>query len=70
MCGLTVDAINAKGGNNVNKHLAYLALSNSATDEWERFNIDKTIVIEDFETMVEGTYDLIDDIDYSITRKK
>ena len=69
MCGLTIDKINEKGGNNVNKHLAYLALSNSATDVWEDFNIDKTIVVEDFETMVEGTYDLIDDQDYSITRK-
>lgn len=69
MCGLTIDAINAKGGNNVNKHLAYLALTNSATDEWKDFNIDKTLIIDDFETMVEGTYDFIDDEDYSITRK-
>ena len=68
MCGLTIDTINAKGGNNPNKHLAYMALSNSATDEWEGFNIDKTIVIKDFETNVYGTYDLIDDIDYSVTR--
>lgn len=28
MCGLTIDAINAKGGNNVNKHLAYMACLN------------------------------------------
>ena len=35
MCGLTIDDINAKGGNNPNKHLAYLALANSATDVWE-----------------------------------
>lgn len=34
MCGLTIDKINEKGGNNVNKHLAYMALTNSATDEW------------------------------------
>lgn len=34
MCGLTIDKINSKGGNNVNKHLAYMALTNSATDEW------------------------------------
>lgn len=46
-----------------------MALSNSATDVWENFDIDKTIVVDDFETMVEGTYDLIDDQDYSITRK-
>lgn len=68
MCGLTIDKINEKGGNNPNKHLAYLALANSATDVWEEFNIDKTIVIDDFGTEVYGTYDFIDDVDYSITR--
>ena len=68
MCGLTIDDINAKGGNNPNKHLAYLALANSATDVWEEFDIDKTIVINDFETEVYGTYDFIDDSDYSVTR--
>lgn len=68
MCGLTIDDINAKGGNNPNKHLAYLALANSATDVWEEFDIDKTIVIDDFETDVMGTYDLVDDADYSIKR--
>ena len=69
MCGLTINKINAKGGNNVNKHLAYMALTNSATDEWKEFDIDRCIVIDDFETNVFGTFDLIDDIDYSITRK-
>lgn len=69
MCGLTIDKINSKGGNNVNKHLAYMALSNSATDEWEEFDIDKSIVIDDFETDVYGTFDFVDETDYSITRK-
>lgn len=69
MCGLTVDKINEKGGNNVNKHLAYLALSNSATDVWADFDIDKSIVIDDFETNVYGTFDFVDETDYSITRK-
>ena len=68
MCGLTIDDINKKGGNNPNKHLAYMALANSATDVWEDFDIDKTIVIDDFETNVFGTYDLVDDEDYSIKR--
>lgn len=68
MCGLTIGKINEKGGNNVNKHLAYMALTNSATDEWTGFDIDRTIVINDFETNVSGEYDLIDDSDYSITR--
>ena len=68
MCGLTIDSINEKGGNNPNKHLAYMALTNSATDIWEEFDIDKTIVINDFETDVFGTYDLVDDEDYTIKR--
>ena len=34
MCGLSLDLINKKGGVNVNKFLAYLALNNSATDQW------------------------------------
>ena len=68
MCGLTIDSINEKGGNNPNKHLAYMALTNSATDVWEEFDIDKTIVIDDFETNVYGTYDLVDDTDYSVKR--
>ena len=68
MCGLTIGSINAKGGNNPNKHLAYMALTNSATDVWYEFDIDKTIVIDDFETDVYGTYDLVDDVDYSIKR--
>ena len=69
MCGLTIDKINQKGGNNVNKHLAYMALTNSATDEWKEFDIDKSIVIDDFETNVYGTFDFVDETDYSITRK-
>lgn len=68
MCGLTLDSINSKGGNNPNKHLAYMALTNSATDVWDEFDIDKSIVIDDFETNVYGTYDLVDDTDYSIKR--
>lgn len=69
MCGLTLEKINEKGGNNVNKHLAYLALSNSATDTWSEFDIDKSIVVDDFETDVYGTFDFVDETDYSITRK-
>lgn len=69
MCGLTIDKINAKGGNNANKHLAYMALANSATDEWKDFDIDRCIVVDDFETNVQGVFDFIDDVDYSITRR-
>ena len=69
MCGLTIDKINSKGGNNVNKHLAYMALANSATDQWVDFDIDRCIVIDDFETNVPGTFDFIDETNYSIERK-
>lgn len=69
LCGLTTERINAKGGINVNKYLAYMALSSSATDEWEGFDIDRCIVVDDFETNVAGTFDFIDESDYSITRK-
>lgn len=69
MCGLTIEKINSKGGNNVNKHLAYMALTNSATDRWVDFDIDRCIVIDDFETNVTGTFDFIDETDYSIIRK-
>lgn len=72
MCGLTVDKINEKGGMNINKFLAYLALSNSATDLWEnvfdkKFDIDKSIVVDDFETMVKCKVDNIDYETYEIT---
>ena len=68
MCGLSVDLINKKGGVNVNKFLAYLALNNSATDQWCDFDITKTIVVDDFETMVNGVVDFIDDKTYEIKR--
>lgn len=70
MCGLTVDDINSKGGVNINKFQAYLALSNSATDEWKRFNIHKSIVVDDLETNVYSLVDYIDDRTYEITRQK
>ena len=70
MCGLTVDEINRQGGINVNKYLAYLALSNSATDHWEDFDIDRCIVVPDFETEVFGEVDFIDDVTYEVTRQE
>lgn len=69
MCGLSIEDINKQGGINPNKFLAYLALNNSATDVWEDFNIDKAIVVEDFETEVEGKNDHIDDVTYEIKRE-
>ena len=70
MCGLTIEDINDQGGINTNKYLAYFALNNSATEVWEDFDIDKSIVVDDFETSVEGEVDYIDDVTYEITRKK
>lgn len=69
-CGLSVDDINKKGGSNTNKYLAYLALQNSATELWESFDIDRSIVVEDFETMVGGYVDFIDYKTYKITEKQ
>lgn len=68
MCGLTVEEINEAGGTNENKFLAYLALGNSATDVWEDFDIDKSIVVDDFETEVQSEVDHIS-IDYTIKRE-
>lgn len=72
MCGLTVDSINAQGGMNINKYLAYLALNSSATDLWEnifphKFDIDRCIVVDDFETLVKCQVDNIDYQTYEIT---
>ena len=68
-CGLSIEEINKRDGCNPNKYMAYLSLSNSATDLWEEFDIDKSIVVEDFETNVFGDVDFIDDKTYEITRR-
>ena len=48
-CGVGWEEINAKGGINSNKLSAYEALPNSATEEWTDFDIDRVIVVDDFE---------------------
>lgn len=68
-CGLSISDINYHGKCNPNKYLAYLALNNSATDVWEGFDIDKAIVVDDFETDVPGFVDYISDITYDIERR-
>lgn len=70
MCGLTIESINEQGGMNVNKFLAYMALSNSATELWEDFDIRKTIVVPDFETMVHGVVDYVDEQTYTVERRE
>ncbi|MGZ7444939.1 RNA dependent RNA polymerase [Paenibacillus sp. TH7-28] len=69
MCGLSTANINKNGGVNINKYLAYLALCNSATDPWDEFDINKTIVVDDMETKVKCVVDFIDDKNYKIERK-
>lgn len=73
MCGLTEEIINLKGGCNTNKFLAYTSLSNSATDLWKdifktEFDINRCIVVDDFETMVNTTYDHVSSSDFSVNR--
>lgn len=75
-CGIDLDRINKtkdKNGNygtNENKYLAYLALVSSATDVWEDFDIDKSIVVNDLETLVRGKVDYINDETYEIESNK
>lgn len=67
-CGLSEEKINFLGGTNTNKYLAYLALNNSATELWDNFDIDKSIVVDDFETNVRGVVDYIDYQTYEISK--
>lgn len=69
MCGLTVESINSMGGININKYLAYLALCNSASEPWDNFDIQKSIVVDDMETLVCGSVDFIDHKTYKIERR-
>lgn len=48
-CGMNWDLINERGSLNPNKYLAYLSLGSSATEEWTDFDIDRCIVIKEFE---------------------
>lgn len=58
-CGLDWDTLNAKGGLNISKLLAYTALDSSATDPWPEIDWDKVIVIKDFSGNVTGMVDFI-----------
>jgi hypothetical protein len=48
-CGLSREDINAQGGMNTNKYLAYTSLCQSNTEIWDEFDIDKAIVVDDIE---------------------
>ncbi|WP_025912042.1 RNA dependent RNA polymerase [Priestia flexa] len=69
MCGLSSDIINQKGGMNINKYLAYLALCNTASEHWD-IDISKAIVVDDLETTVECLVDFINDETYEVKREK
>lgn len=69
MAGLTTEDINEKGGMSVNKLLAYKALCFSASQKREDFDIDKVIVVDDVESVVNGQVDFINREDYGIERK-
>ncbi|MEX5484022.1 RNA dependent RNA polymerase [Bacillus velezensis] len=69
-CGLSVEEINRLGGCNINKYQSYLALNFSATKPWQRFNIDKAIVVDDLETDVTSEVDYIDKNTFDIHTKQ
>lgn len=66
MCGLSWERINERGGINTSKLMAYLALPCSATDPYP-LDIDRCIVVDDFEAPVTGLMDYISP-DYTIER--
>lgn len=57
-CGMDWKTLNSKNGINVNKLLAYTALPSSATERWD-MDIDRCIVIKDFEAPVTGVMQYI-----------
>lgn len=61
MCGLTDEIINEKGGCNSGKYLAYkgLPLSSSFIPDGYKIEIDKCLVVPDFETKVTDVVDYI-----------
>lgn len=67
-CGLSVEEINSKGGVNSNKYQAYLALINSASNKWNRFNIDRVIIVDDFSTTFSTEVDDINTKTFEVTR--
>lgn len=69
MCGLTDELINSNGGCNTGKYLAYrgLPLSTSFIPTDYELNIDKCLVVGDFETFLEEEVKCIDHDDNTIT---
>ena len=69
MCGLTNELINSNGGCNTGKYLAYkgLPLSTSFIPTNYELNIDKCLVVGDFETYLDEEVKCIDHDDETIT---
>ncbi|MPM02483.1 hypothetical protein SDC9_48732 [bioreactor metagenome] len=53
-CGLTKDKISEKKVI-VNKYLSYLALTATASEKWENFNIDEVLIVDDMESILPNT---------------
>lgn len=67
--GLTKERINEQGGISLNKYIAYQALCASSSIEWKEFDIDKAIVVPDFNFIIKGkTVEHIDS-QYQIEKK-
>lgn len=67
--GLTDEVVNAKGGCNIGKRLAYngLLLSTSFIPEGYELTLDDCLVVPDFETIINEKLECIDHDDNSIT---
>ena len=61
LCGLTEEIINAHGGINMGKFLAYKSLNLSLSVQTEYvIDIDEVLVVKDFETLVNGKVNYLD----------
>lgn len=65
--GLSIEEINNNGGCNTAKFLAYVSLCSSMSKVWKDFDIDKAIVVDDFQNEVTGEVDYIDYETYEIS---
>lgn len=65
--GLSIEEINEQGGCNTAKYLAYVSLCSSMSKVWKNFDIDKAIVVDDFQNEVTGEVDYIDYETYEIS---
>lgn len=76
-CGLTWDRINQTSfgtgenkvyGVNTNKYLSYLMLANTSIKHFDKFDIDRVLVVNDLELNLKGYVDYIDRDTYKIEK--